>query len=224
MIKLVLFGFLWWLTGSPFLAVIVLLGILYVLDRRYIGLTPSFVKPMRRLGTIRRLRQQVAMNPNDIPAKHELARLLIERKKYREAKEWLMPLQDALEHSAEFWDDLGACLMHLQETDAAEAALRNALSINPRVKYGTPYLRLAAIEAKKDPQKAINHLESFRTIHSSSIEAYYKLASLYEQLGRTGEAKQTLTECSTIYRSLPRYKKRTERKWALLAFMKRLRG
>ncbi|REE86152.1 tetratricopeptide repeat protein [Paenibacillus taihuensis] len=222
--KFLLFGLLWYLTGSPFLAIILMLVILYALDRRYVGLTPSFVKPLRRLGTIRRLRQQVAMNPNDIPAKHELARLLIERKRYKEAKEWLMPLQDALDNSAEFWDDLGACLMHLQETDAAEAALHNALSINPRVKYGTPYLRLAAIDAKRDPQKAIKHLESFRSIHSSSIEAYYKLANLYAQLDRTAEAKQTLEECGTIYRSLPRYKKRQERKWALLAFMKRMRG
>ncbi|MBP3961935.1 tetratricopeptide repeat protein [Paenibacillus lignilyticus] len=222
MVKILLFGLLWWLTGSPFLAVLVLLALLYVLDRRFIGLTPSFVKPLRRFGTIRRLRQQILMNPNDIPAKHELARLLIERKRYKEAKEWLMPLQDALEHSAEFWDDLGACLSHLGETDAAEAAIGNALSINPRVKYGTPYLRLAGIYAKTNPEKAIGHLQSFRAIHSSSIEAYYKLALLYSQLGRAEDAKQTLVECGTLYRALPRYKKRQERKWALLAFFKRL--
>ncbi|RAP77457.1 tetratricopeptide repeat protein [Paenibacillus montanisoli] len=223
MVKILLFGLLWWLTGSPFLAILVLLIILYVLDRRYVGLSPSIVKPIRRLGAIRRLRQQIAMNPNDIPSKHELARLLIERKRYKEAKEWLMPMQDALENSAEFWDDLGACLLQLGETDAAEAAIGNALSINPRVKYGAPYLRLAGIHAQKNPQTAIAHLQSFRAIHSSSVEAYYKLALLYAQLGRMEEAKQSLAECSAIYRSLPRYKKRQERKWAIVAFFKRTR-
>ncbi|NBD27331.1 tetratricopeptide repeat protein [Paenibacillus glycinis] len=223
MVKILLLLFLARLLGIPFLGVIVLIVILYALERRFLGLTPSIVRPLRRFGTIRRLRQQIAMNPNDIPAKHDLARLLIERKRYAEAKSWLMPLQDALENSAEFWDDLGACLVHLGETEAAEAAIQNALSINPRVKYGTPYLRLASIHAKNDPQKAIGHLQAFRGIHSSSIEAYYRLADLYAQLGQRDEAKRMLAECGTIYRSLPRYKKRQERKWALLAWFKGMR-
>ncbi|MFC4810852.1 tetratricopeptide repeat protein [Paenibacillus sp. GCM10023250] len=224
MIKILLFFLLWRLFGSPFLAVVILLVVLYALERRFLGLTPSIVRPLRRFGTIRRLRQQIAMNPNDIPAKHELARLLIERKRYAEAKSWLMPLQDPLDNSAEFWDDLGASLAPLGETDAAEAALRNALSINPRVKYGSPYLRLASFYAKKDPQKAIGFLQEFRGIHSSSIEAYYRLAGLYAELGQQDEAKRMLAECGAIYRSLPRYKKRQERRWAVLAWFRSLRG
>ncbi|QHW33511.1 tetratricopeptide repeat protein [Paenibacillus rhizovicinus] len=224
MFKVLLFFLLWRLTGSPILAVIVFLIILYVLERRYVGLTPSIVRPLRRMSTIKRLRQQIAMNPNDVPAKHELARLLIERKRYAEAKAWLMPLQDALENSAEFWDDLGACLLQLGELEAAEASIGNALSINPRVKYGTPYLRLASIYAKKDPQKAIGYLQAFRGIHSSSIEAYYKLAEIYTLLGQRDEAKRMFAECGTIYRSLPRYKKRQERKWALRAWLKGMRS
>ncbi|MFC5653534.1 tetratricopeptide repeat protein [Paenibacillus solisilvae] len=224
MIKVLAFFLLWRLLGNPFLAIIVLLAVFYLLDRRYVGITPSIVKPLRRLGLIKRLRQQVYMNPNDIPAKHELARLLIERKRYKEAKELLMPLQDALEHSAEYWDDLGACLAHLGETEAAEAAVHNALSINPRVKYGNPYLRFAALHARTNPEKAIAHLQSFRSIQSSSCEAYYRLSKLYTQLGQSGDAKQALAECSQIYRSLPRYKKRQERKWALLAFFSRIRS
>ena len=162
------------------------------------------------------------MNPNDIPAKHELGRLLMESKRYREAKERLMPLQDALEHSAEFWADLGECLAVLGETEAAEAAINNALSINPRVKYGTPYLRLASIHARNSPQAAIGHLDAFRNIQSSSCEAYYRLAQVYALMGRREDARRALAECGEIYRSLPRYKKRLERKWALLAAVKRM--
>ncbi|MBO7744833.1 tetratricopeptide repeat protein [Paenibacillus sp. MWE-103] len=224
MVKVLLILFLARLLGIPFLGIIILLVVLYAVERRFLGLTPSIVRPLRRFGTIRRLRQQIAMNPNDIPAKHELARLLVERKRYAEAKSWLMPLQDPLDNSAEFWDDLGASLAPLGETDAAEAALRNALSINPRVKYGAPYLRLASLYAKKDPQKAIGCLQEFRGIHSSSIEAYYRLAGLYAELGRKDEAKRMLAECGAIYRSLPRYKKRQERRWAVLAWFKRMRG
>ncbi|BBH18726.1 hypothetical protein Back11_00710 [Paenibacillus baekrokdamisoli] len=224
MIKVLAFFLLWRLLGNPFLAIIVLVVVFYLLDRRFLGITPSIVKPLRRFGLIRRLRQQVYMNPNDIPAKHELARLLIERKRYKEAKEWLMPLQDSLDHSAEYWDDLAACLAPLGETQASEAATHNALSINPRVKYGSPYLRLAALHAKTDPEQAIKHLQSFRTIQSSSCEAYYRLSKLYMQLGRSEDAKQSLVECGNMYRSLPRYKKRQERKWAFLAWSNRIKS
>ncbi|MCQ6559747.1 tetratricopeptide repeat protein [Paenibacillus mendelii] len=222
MSKSLIFGLLWALLGNPFLAMIVLLVILYVIDRRFVGLTPSFIKPLRRRTAIRRLRQQVLMNPSDVPGKHELARLLIERKRYSEAKAILMPLQDALENSAEFWDDLGACLVPLSEPEVAEAAIRNALSINPRVKYGAPYLRLASLYAKTDPQKAIEQLEAFRSIQTSSCEAYYKLAQIYKQLGRLEDEKRALAECGAVYRMLPKYKKRQERKWALLARIRRV--
>lgn len=222
MFKILGFFLLWRLVGSPFLAIIVLVLVLYLLDRRFLGITPSIVKPLRRFSMIRRLRQQVQMNSNDIPAKHELARLLIERKRYKEAKEWLMPLQDALDHSAEYWDDLGACLAALGEAKASEAAIHNALSINPRVKYGTPYLRLASLCAKTEPEKAIKYLQSFGTIQSSSCETYYRLAKLYSQLERSVDAKQSLLECVNIYHSLPRYKKRQERKWAFLALIGRM--
>nr|WP_246627978.1 hypothetical protein [Paenibacillus oenotherae] len=211
---------MWWLFGNPFLALIVLLVLLYALDRRFVGVTPSIVKPYRRLRMIGRLRQQAAMNPNDIPAKHELGRLLVERKRYKEAKEWLMPLQDALEQSAEYWDDLGSCLAGLSETAAAEAAINNALAINPRVKYGAPYLRLASLYAKSDPARAIGYLQSFRHIQSSSCEAYYRLAGMYRELGRKEDEKEALAECRSIYRMLPRYKKRSERKWALMAWLR----
>ena len=68
MVKVLAFLLLWRLLGNPFLAIIVLLVVFYLLDRRFVGITPSIVKPIRRFGLIRRLRQQVHMNPNDIPA------------------------------------------------------------------------------------------------------------------------------------------------------------
>jgi len=217
MSKFLIFGLLWALLGNPFLAILVMLVILYVIDRRFIGLTPSFIKPFRRRAAIRKLRQQVQLSPSDRSAKHELARLLIERKQFAEAKSILMPMQDVMNDSAEYWDDLGTALAALNEREAAEAAIRNALSINPRVKYGTPYLRLASMWAKDNPEAAIGHLESFRVIQTSSCEAYYKQAQIFQQLGRQEDERRALQECTSIYRQLPRYKRRQERKWALLA-------
>lgn len=221
--KFLLFGLLWSILGNPFLAIIVLLIILYALDRRFVGITPSFVKPLRRLGRIRRLRHQLDLNPNDLSAKLELAKLLIEKRSFRQARELLEPLQEreSIQDSAEYWDDLGTSLLRTGELARGETAVRRALAINPRVKYGQPYLRLAAAIGSNDTAKALEDLASFQLIHTSSCEGYYRLAKLNMSLGRKDDAKQALNESIRIYRMLPRYKRREERRWAWLSYFSR---
>ncbi|GGF98404.1 tetratricopeptide repeat protein [Paenibacillus abyssi] len=222
MSKFLLFPLLWWIFGNPFVAIIVLLVILYFLDRRFIGLSPSLVKPLRRRSQIAKLRQQLLLNPNDITAKQDIARLLIEKKSYREARKWLESVGNVMEHSAEYWDDLGTVYLHTGDKARGEEAIQRAVAINPRVKYGQPYLRLAALHSKSDADRAIRYLDEFRTIHSSSCEAYYRLGEIYKLLGRTEEAKQAFGEALLIYRSLPKYKKRQERKWAIRSLIRKL--
>ncbi|GAC43638.1 FOG: TPR repeat [Paenibacillus popilliae ATCC 14706] len=151
----------------------------------------------------------------------ELARLLIERRAYREARQWLEPLQETMDHSAEFWDDLGTCWLHTGEPERGEAAIRKALELNPRVKYGQPHLRLASLYAEADKNRAIEALQTYQEVHSSSCESYYRLGRLYEQLGRKEEAGEARNQAVAIYRSLPRYKKREERKWMLKSMLRR---
>ncbi|MGP0583610.1 tetratricopeptide repeat protein [Paenibacillus timonensis] len=221
MSKVFLFLFLSWLLGNPFLAIIVLLLIVYFIDRRYVGLFPSLSKPLKRGRSISRLRQQLAASPFDVSAKRELARLLLERKKFAEAHRLLEEAKEASETSAEFWDDLGTACLGLGQIEEGEAHMLHALSLNERVKYGQPYLRLASAFRERDPQKALQYAARFGEIQSSSSEAYYLLGSLYQSLGSKEEAKQAFDESIAIYRSLPKYKKRQERRWALRSFLKR---
>jgi tetratricopeptide (TPR) repeat protein len=221
MSKIFLFFLLSWLLGNPFLAIIILLLILYFIDRRYVGLFPSLSKPFKRSRNIGRLRQQLAASPFDVSAKRELARLLLERKKYTEALRLLEEAKDFSESSAEFWDDLGAACLGLGRIEEGEVHILHALSLNERVKYGQPYLRLASAFRERDPQKALQYAARFGEIQSSSSEAYYLLGSLYQSLGSKEEAKRAYTESIEVYRSLPKYKKRQERGWALRSYFKR---
>ena len=52
MLKFSLFVFLFWLIGNPFVAILVMLILLYLLDRRFVGLTPSVFKPLKRMSRI----------------------------------------------------------------------------------------------------------------------------------------------------------------------------
>ncbi|MGN7456221.1 tetratricopeptide repeat protein [Paenibacillus pasadenensis] len=213
-----LFGLLWTLLGNPFLALLVLLAVLYFLDRRFVGLTPSFTKPLRRRSRIAALRRELDANPSNSGSRLELARLQLERKRYAEARSTLEPLRESLlmEDSAEFWDDYGTSLLHTGREEEGEAAIRKALALNPRVKYGAPHLRLAALKAKSDKTQALAELEAFSRIQSSSCEGYYRMGKLLQGLDRKADAKAAFEEGLRLYRQLPKYKRRQERRWALL--------
>lgn len=215
-----LFGLLWWLLGNPFLAIIVMLAILYFLERRFLGLTPSLVKPFQRRSRIAKWRRQLAVNSHDVSAKSELARLLIERKKFGEARELLSSMESKMEHSAEFWSDLGTCELALGRLEEGERAMLQGLDISNRVKYGQPYLKLGEAFAKKEPEKALAYLQQFKQINSSSCEAYYKLGLVYAQLGQSEEAASAYRECRQLFGKLPRYMRRHERKWVLRSLMR----
>lgn len=220
MSKLLAFGALWWLFGNPFVAILVLLVIAYFLERRYIGLSPSIVRPLKRRSAISRWRRHIQMSPHDVSAKTELARLLIERKSYAEARDILSGIESRMEHSAEYWSDLGTCDLALGRVGEGEREMAQALAISPRVKYGQPYLRLAEAFAKTSPEKAIGYLQQFKDVNSSSCEAYYRLGTIYGGLGRAEDAKQAYRECTQLYRTLPRYMRRHERRWAIRSMLR----
>ncbi|WP_339277375.1 tetratricopeptide repeat protein [Paenibacillus sp. FSL W8-0426] len=219
--KFLIFGLLWQIVGNPLVAVLILLVILYVADRRYVGLFPNFLKPLGRMRSITRLRQQIALNPNEVSAKLDLARLLNERKKYSEAYALLLELERPYELSAEYWEELGTSELHLGKVQEGERHILHALELNPRVKYGRPLLKLANVFKDIDQDKALNYVNRFQNVHSSSSEAYYLLGSVYRSLGRTAEAKQAYEQSLNVYRSLPKYKKRQERGWAVRSWFRK---
>lgn len=220
MSKILLFIGLTWLFGSPLVAIIVLLVILYILERRFIGLTPSIIRPLRRRNSITKWKRQLQLSPHDISAKSELARLLIENKKYRQAREILLGIQAQMDHSAEYWSDLGTCNLTLGYLADGEQDMKKALAISPKVKYGQPYLRLAESLLKSDPVQAIHYLQQFKEVNTSSCEAYYRLGMVYSRLGMPVEAAVAYNECRQLYRFLPKYMKRHERKWAIRSFFR----
>lgn len=219
------FGFLLLsrLVGNPVLALIILLVILYFLDRRYVGILPSLSKPFRRSRQISKLRTVIMQNPNDVTAKFDLARLLTERKRYSESKELLTAIVDRYETSAEYWVELGYANLKLGLLSEGEAQMLKGLEINRRAQYGQPYLRLAETFRHTDHDKALHYVSQFQEIQTSSSEAYYLAGSMYKALGRGEDAKRAFAESLAIYRSLPKYKKRQERGWALRSYFAKLR-
>jgi tetratricopeptide (TPR) repeat protein len=210
------------LVGNPFLAIIILLLILYFLDRRYVGIFPSITKPFKRMRQISKLRTTISLNPNDVSSKFDLARSLAERKKYREAKDLLLQIEDRYEQSAEYWVELGHVNLKLGALEEGEAQTLRGLEINRKAQYGQPYLWLAETFRHTNHDKALHYVTQYQEIQSSSSEAYYLAGSMYKALGRTDDAKRAFEESAAVYRSLPKYKKRQERGWALRSFFAKM--
>jgi len=212
------------LVGNPFLAILILLVIVYFLDRRYVGIFPNLMKPFRRVRQISKLRTTISLNPNDVSSKFELAKQLSERKRYLEAKDLFLQIQNRYEQSAEFWVELGLVNLKLGLIEEGESQMLQGLDINRKAQYGQPYLRLAETFRNTDRDKALHYVSEFQDIHTSSSEAYYLAGSMYRALGREEDAKQAFNESTSIYRSLPKYKKRQERRWALRSFFAKWRS
>lgn len=221
MSKFLLFGLLTWLFGSPIIAIIVLLLVYYFLDRRYIGLLPNLSAPLKRNRRLRELRRHLATHLHDTSSKLEAARLLVQRGKYGEAERYLREIQPIMVESADVLYLLGICRLESGDLAEGERLMLQSLELNPRVAYGEPYLRLGEALGRTDAVKAIEYLNAFRSLNTSSCEAYYRLGQIYTRLGREQEARQAYRETQEVYRLLPKYKRKTERKWALLAALRR---
>ena len=222
MTKLFVFGFLYWFFGNPFVALLVLMIILYVIDRRYVGMFPNIFRPFQLSQRLRRVRQELELRPYHASLKFEAARILAEKRRYTEAMVYLDELIPVMNDSAEMWYEAGHCRLKLGDLNTGESHILHALHLNSRVRYGEPYLRLGEAFADTDQMKALQYLREFQDIHSSSCEAYYRLGIVLELIGQNDQARQAYKEAITIYDSLPKYKRKSERRWVWLARRKYL--
>lgn len=221
MSKAILFGALWWITGNPIIAFIILLILIYAVDRRYLGFLPNLFKPLQLSNRLRKARQELALNPHNTSLKLDAARILIEKRRYMDASELLDSILEVMDDSAEVWYESGLCKLKLGELAEGERRMLKALELNPRVRYGEPYLRLGESFAASDRDKALRFLRRFQDVHSSSCESYYRLGNVLARMDRKEEARDAYREAVQIYRSLPKYKRKSERIWAIRAAMKR---
>lgn len=204
------------------MALLVLMIVFYFLDRRYLGIFPNLFRPYQLSRRLRKVRQELALGPHNASLKLEAARILVEKRRYAEGMVLLDDLIHIMSDSAEVWFEAGRCRLKLGDLSIGEAHILQALQLNPRVRYGEPYLRLGEAYADVDQNKAIQYLRQFQEIHSSSCEAYYRLGIVLEKMNQKGQAKQAYEEAMTIYQSLPKYKRKSERRWVWLARRKNL--
>ncbi|MCL2336558.1 MAG: hypothetical protein FWC60_03965 [Firmicutes bacterium] len=130
------------LLRNPLLALLLLIIVYIIVDRRFIGILPDFAAPFRRRNKMAELRRQIQINPHDANAQLELGEACFLSGSYREAAGYLEKALVKMDDSALGRFYLGAVYWHLNRREESLAQLNEAVRLNPKIAHGYPYLYL----------------------------------------------------------------------------------
>ena len=214
MLKFALFALLTMLTGSVWFAILVVLAVYLLIDVQYLGVSRVVLRYVRTARDIGELRRDVTINPHNAAAQNDLGRMLIQNGRYADA---VAPLERAIERLADSDETnyyLGLAYLQTGRDDDGRRLIRKAIEMNPRFRYGEPFLRLGEYElAHGRLSEARELFERFEQIHSSSVEGFFLHGELYRRLGDADAARRFYRKAIDAFRRSPFYKRRDERRW-----------
>lgn len=209
-------------TQHPALAALVL--VVYA-GRPYL---PDPVIWLRTWGGIRALQAEIELNPSNMIATRDLARLHLERRRPKKAIALLEKTRQRMAEStrhpqgslddAELLYALGDAKLQAGDVDGALAALVGAVAIAPEVGRGEPYMLAArALMKLQRWEEAEDALDRYLGHNKSSLEVYVRLAHVrLKRKDETG-SKEALAEARSTWNVLPAFKRRHQWKWWLAA-------
>jgi tetratricopeptide (TPR) repeat protein len=185
------------------------------------GFLPDPVVWIRTMGRISRLRAEIAINPSNMMATRDLARLYLERKRPKQAIFLIEKTRERMAEStrhpqgslddAELLFQLGVARLKCGEPEAALEPLVAAIAIAPEVGRGDPYLVAGDALAKLGRwEEAEDSYERFIRKNSSSVQAYVKLARARAKRKDEAGSKDAITQGKQTWGVLPSFKRRHE--------------
>ncbi len=186
-----------------------LLGIVVFLILR--PFLPDPVVLVRTWGRIRALDRQIEANPANVTARRDLAMLWLERMRPGRALELLVEADKRDPNNAEILYLMGLARLRSRDAEGALAPLVRAVEIDPRVRFGEPYLVAGQALLKLERhEEAEDSLDRYVSANRSSVEGYYLLAKARMELDDRAGAKKALAEARSTFWQLPGRKKREQ--------------
>jgi len=215
MSKWVLWLVLTSITGSPLLSLVLVIGVIWALDRFTFQFLP---RPLRVLGRWRRagqLERTLMTNTHDRRARFELAELRIGRGKYAEAVTLLKPNLEAGDEDVDTLFLLGVAYLGAGEVARGELLLDEAAKLNPDYRHGAIDLERGRLRlAHADAKGAVAALERFVKGRHGTVEGRTLLARALDKSGRDADAALMRDEAWKEYVAAPGFQRRRERMWA----------
>ena len=145
------------------------------------------------------LKRFVAANPADDEVRLVYARLLLERKQYKDAREQFRQLLKAHPKNADLAFTVALLSLQLGDLDSAEQEMQQALKNGKKDQATVQYYLGQLSEAKKDNLAAIRHYDKVRSgqyAYAAQLREAYLLAST----GKLREARDLLHHVRTADR------------------------
>lgn len=206
------------LTGNPLLGVLVAAVVAWGAEGWLRGRFWSPAPLFRRWGRIRRLREDLAINPHDSTARAQLGGLLVDSRP-NEARALLQEVHDRFPELALATFHLGAARLNLGDTDGGRQAIELALLVRADLGYGEPMIRLGDhLAGRKRYSDAIPCYEAALRVNQSSCEARVKLGWARRASGDRDGALAAFREALEVSRGAPAFKRRVDRPWTIRAW------
>jgi predicted Zn-dependent protease len=184
---------------------------------------PDPVVLLKTFGRIRALDAQITANPANVTARRDLAVLWLERLRPRRALELLDEARRRSPDDAELLYLTGVARLRSRDPEGAIEPLVKAVDIDPRVRFGEPYLTAAeALVALGRLEEAEDALERYVSANSSSVQGFVRLSEVRRRRGDHEGARKALTEALATWSVVPGYRRRAEIGWWMRAQLARL--
>lgn len=211
---------LYWLTGNPLIALLILLAIYLAVDRTYLGFLPDPLRALRSSSRIRELKKIVSINPHDGRALKELGIYMIDKGHYQNALQYFGMAEAKMSEDPEFNYYYGISTARTGKIAKGRELFEKAVTSFPTLKYGEPYLMMAEVYIDNaDYKSALPLLEKFEKIHSSSSRGLYRMGLVKLKLGLKDEGAEYLRKSIQAFKESPFFKRKIDRKWAWKARM-----
>jgi len=192
------------------------------------GFLPDPVVWLRTMGRMSKLKADIDLNPSNMVATRDLARLYLDRKRPRKAIELIEKTRQRMAEStrhpqgtlddAELLYGLGLARLRAGETEKALEPLVAAVAIAPEVGRGEPYMTAAEALMKLGRwEEAEDSLDRYLSFNQSSVKIYVQIARVRARQKNAEGAQQAIAEAKQTWRVLPGFKRRHEWHWWLAA-------
>lgn len=192
------------------------------------GFLPDPLVILRTFRRIGKLRGEIELNPANMVATRDLARLYLEQKRPKKALALIdkarQRMAESTRHPQGSRDDaellylLGLARLRSGDAEKALDALVASVAIVPDLAYGDPYLVAAeALTKLRRWEEAEDAIERFLDVNQSSVGAYVKLARVRARRDDAQGARDAIGQAKTTWTVLPSFKRRHEWRWYVAA-------
>lgn len=197
---------------------LVLVAIIYIiLDRKYIGVLPDFIQPLRRWQRIRELKQTAQSSPSPGLIYYELGAMQVENDSMEDGRRSLEKAHDMIADHPDIEYYLGVARIRTGELDAGKTALEYALSLNPKIKYGFPYVYLLeySLKRQESPEQIEKYLE--KIYENENPQLFYTAGIAFQQAGDRERATEMFRQVQASLKRCPTFLKKQYRYHAIKA-------